>query len=99
MTFHHPVAIEDILHIYHRKNAEFPETYKLYDSPWHPQARKDLTDDDMRVHIGPVTYGGDARTIKMNVLIHNLVRGAAGALLMNMQNYCFQNAGEYACPQ
>ncbi|SGA32421.1 aspartate-semialdehyde dehydrogenase [Chlamydia abortus] len=53
----------------------------------------------MRVHIGPVTYGGDARTIKMNVLIHNLVRGAAGALLMNMQNYCFQNSGEYACPQ
>ncbi|WP_366223697.1 aspartate-semialdehyde dehydrogenase [Chlamydia buteonis] len=99
VTFHNTVAIEDILHIYHRKNAEFPETYKLYDSPWHPQARKDLTDDDMRVHIGPVTYGGDSRTIKMNVLIHNLVRGAAGALLMNMQNYCFQNAGEYACPQ
>ncbi|WP_139413775.1 aspartate-semialdehyde dehydrogenase [Chlamydia abortus] len=99
VTFHHAVDIEDILHIYHRKNAEFPETYQLYDSPWHPQARKDLTDDDMRVHIGPVTCGGDARTIKMNVLIHNLVRGAAGALLMNMQHYCFQNAGEYACPQ
>ncbi|WP_375793113.1 aspartate-semialdehyde dehydrogenase [Chlamydia sp. 12-01] len=99
VTFLDSIDIKDILYCYHCRNTEFPGTYKLYDSPWHPQARKDLTDDDMRVHIGPITYGGDSRTIKMNVLIHNLVRGAAGALLMNMHNYCFQNSGEYACPQ
>ncbi|MEF9520206.1 aspartate-semialdehyde dehydrogenase [Chlamydia crocodili] len=99
VTFLDPVDIEEILHCYHHRNVAFPGTYKLYDSPWHPQARKDLADDDMRVHIGPITYGSDSRTIKMNVLIHNLVRGAAGALLTNMHNYCFQNAGEHACLQ
>ncbi|WP_348662908.1 aspartate-semialdehyde dehydrogenase [Chlamydia vaughanii] len=99
VTFLNSVNIEEILHCYHSKNQEFPGTYQLYDSPWHPQVRKDLTDDDMRVHIGPITYGGDSRTIKMNVLIHNLVRGAAGAVLANMNTYCFQKSGEYACSQ
>ncbi|AAP05456.1 aspartate-semialdehyde dehydrogenase [Chlamydia caviae] len=100
VTFLNSMDIEEILHSYHRRNEEFPGTYKLYDTLWHPQARKDLTDDDMRVHIGPITYGGgDFRTIKMNILIHNLVRGAAGALLTNMHNYCFQHTGEYACLQ
>ncbi|WP_201457075.1 aspartate-semialdehyde dehydrogenase [Chlamydia sp. 17-3921] len=87
VSFVQPVDIEEIILCYQKKNQEFPKTYCLYDDPWFPQARKHLTHDDMRVHIGPITYGGDACTVKMNVLIHNLVRGAAGALLANMESY------------
>ncbi|WP_100934097.1 aspartate-semialdehyde dehydrogenase [Candidatus Chlamydia corallus] len=87
VTFSQDVDLEEIVHCYQEKNKEFPNTYQLYDNPWYPQARKHLSHEDMRVHIGPITYGGDLRTIKMNVLIHNLVRGAAGTLLASMQNY------------
>ncbi|SPN74153.1 Aspartate-semialdehyde dehydrogenase,aspartate-semialdehyde dehydrogenase,Aspartate-semialdehyde dehydrogenase,aspartate-semialdehyde dehydrogenase,Semialdehyde dehydrogenase, dimerisation domain [Chlamydia serpentis] len=87
VTFSQNVDPEEISHCYQEKNEEFPNTYQLYDNPWYPQARKHLSHDDMRVHIGPITYGGDLRTIKMNVLIHNLVRGAAGNLLANIQSY------------
>lgn len=90
IMFNEPVNIEDVYAAYYRKNKEFPGTYQFHNSPLSPQARKDLTHDDMRVHIGPIHFGADSRTIKMNVLIHNLVRGAAGALLANMQYYDLQ---------
>ncbi|AHK63345.1 Aspartate-semialdehyde dehydrogenase 2 [Chlamydia avium] len=99
VIFQDSVEIEEIQHCYHKRNQDFPETYRLYDSPWHPQPRKDLSHDDMRVHIGPITYGGNHKTIKMNVLIHNLVRGAAGALLANINTFHSQYSGEYTCSQ
>ncbi|ANH78840.1 aspartate-semialdehyde dehydrogenase [Candidatus Chlamydia sanziniae] len=97
VTFVQPIDLEEVLSCYQKKNEEFPDTYKLYNHPWDPQARKHLSHDDMGVHIGPITYGGDACTIKMNVLIHNLVRGAAGALLANMANYYQQYLGRKEC--
>lgn len=97
VTFTHPIYLEEVESAYQKKNMAYPGTYVLHHSPHHPQARKDLTDDDMRVHIGPIAYGGDLKTIKMNVLIHNLVRGAAGALLANLTTFCSQNfRGKYA---
>ncbi|EPP34740.1 aspartate-semialdehyde dehydrogenase [Chlamydia ibidis] len=99
ITFTQAVDIRDILECYHVRNERFSSIYQLYDSPWHPQARKDLMDDDMRVHIGPLKYGGDNKTIKMNVLVHNLVRGAAGAVLRNMEFYFSQYFGECSCRQ
>lgn len=95
----HSVDIQEIHQCYHKRNQKFPETYVLHSSPWHPQPRKDLHHDDMRVHIGPITYGGNKKIIKMNVLIHNLVRGAAGALLANIHTFYRQYSGEYTCSQ
>lgn len=97
VIFRHSVNIQEIQSCYHKRNQDFPGTYMLYESFWHPQPRKDLVHDDMRVHIGPITHGGNDKTIKMNVLIHNLVRGAAGALLANIQNFCRQYSGESTC--
>lgn len=87
IMFDHPVNIDDLYAEYHLKNQQFPNTYQLHHSQLSPQVKQDLTHDDMRVHIGPIQFGANAYTIKMNVLIHNLVRGAAGALLANMQYY------------
>ncbi|BAA99255.1 aspartate-semialdehyde dehydrogenase [Chlamydia pneumoniae] len=97
VTFSKDVDLDEILYSYQEKNKEFPNTYQLYDNPWSPQARKHLSHDDMRVHLGPITYGGDFRTIKMNVLIHNLVRGAAGTLLASMENYFFDYLKREMC--
>ncbi|AAC67959.1 aspartate-semialdehyde dehydrogenase [Chlamydia trachomatis] len=80
VMFDQEVDLEEITSCYEKDSA----TYVLYDSPWHPQVRKDLAHDDMRLHIGPISYGGNTRTIKMCILLHNLVRGAAGALIANM---------------
>ncbi|AEB42008.1 aspartate-semialdehyde dehydrogenase [Chlamydia pecorum] len=96
ISFLQPVDLEEIAMCYEKKNLEFPGTYQLYKDPRFPQARHHLTHDDMRVHIGPITYGGDTRTIKMNVLVHNLVRGAAGAVLANMEWYVQYCGGRHA---
>lgn len=90
--FRDPISIDDVYDAYQEKNHAYPGTYVFYASPLHPQVRKDLSHDDMRVHVGPITFGANHRTIKMNVLIHNLVRGAAGAVLANMEYY-----GVYGC--
>ncbi|AHH23028.1 aspartate-semialdehyde dehydrogenase [Chlamydia muridarum] len=80
VMFAQEVSLEKIFCCYEK----YSDTYVLYDSPWHPQVQKDLLHDDMRLHIGPISHGGSAKTIKMCVLLHNLVRGAAGALISNM---------------
>ena len=62
-----------------------------------PQARRDLSDDDMRIHMGPIHSASllpqshdqtnSPFMIRFNILSHNLVRGAAGAVLANLA--CF----------
>lgn len=84
ITFSSELAIADVVDCYRKKNSVYPGTFMLHDSVWHPQVRMDLSHDDMRVHIGLISHGGENNTIKMNVLVHNLVRGAAGAVIANM---------------
>ncbi len=96
ITFSKPVCPEEVIWAFKQKNQQFPDTYVLYDSPCYPQARKCLTNEDMRVHVGPITQAGDMCTVKMNILVHNLVRGAAGAVLANIQAFIEEG---YVCEQ
>ena len=93
VMFAQDIDLEEICFCYEKD----PDTYVLYDSPWHPQVQKDLTHDDMRLHIGPISYGGNTKSIKMCVLLHNLVRGAAGSLIANMN--LFQDRMRSACQE
>jgi aspartate-semialdehyde dehydrogenase len=61
----------------------FPGVYQLYDEAFSPQARQNLSDTDKRVHIGRIKT--NRKIIGMTVLGHNLVRGAAGAALLNLE--------------
>ena len=52
-----------------------------------PQATKDLRHDDMRAHIGQLRQGDRPNILGLVCLTHNLVRGAAGAVIANMEAY------------
>jgi aspartate-semialdehyde dehydrogenase len=82
----------DVVDLYHQFNQNHP-LFVLHDGDDRPQALRDLSHDDMRIHMGPIhtaALGSDASVIALNILSHNLVRGAAGAVLANLA--CFLNA-------
>ncbi|MBM3631768.1 MAG: aspartate-semialdehyde dehydrogenase [Alphaproteobacteria bacterium] len=82
----------DVADVYLDFNEKHP-IFHLYSSDDRPQALRDLSHNDMRVHIGPIrasSLGRDESILRMNIVSHNLVRGAAGAVLANLA--CFLNA-------
>lgn len=86
-----------VLHVYFKKavspemvRTEFlkqPELYKVYDEDNRPQPRRDLTPYDMKIHIGRIKQGHAPHVIGLVSLGHNLVRGAAGAAIKNLEHY------------
>lgn len=68
-----------------REVLEGRKSYQVHDDPYQPQPAKVLTPRDMRVHIGRIQQGGDAQTVGLVAMGHNLVRGAAGAALLNLE--------------
>ena len=83
-------ATIDVADLYHQINKTHP-IFVLHDADDRPQARRDLSHFDMRVHIGPIhktaLHNQEHAMIGLNILSHNLVRGAAGAVLANLS--CF----------
>lgn len=73
--------------LYHAWNERFPDLFIWHQGVDRPQPSYDLTADDMRLHIGQVRQGGGNNRIGMTILSHNLVRGAAGAVIANMEAY------------
>ena len=63
------------------------ELFILHANLSRPQAIKDLLHDDMRVHISNIRIGDKKNILGLVVLSHNLVRGAAGAVIANMESY------------
>ena len=82
VRFSAPVDLEQVKEAYHS------EPYQLYDNPYHPQPRQHIGSYDQGVHIGGIKSGGDPRYIGLIAMGHNLVRGAAGASLHNMEAFC-----------
>jgi aspartate-semialdehyde dehydrogenase len=82
----------DVMNAYDQFNQTHP-IFALHDGHDRPQALRDLSHDDMRIHMGPIhtaALGSDSSVVAVNILSHNLVRGAAGAVLANLA--CFLNA-------
>lgn len=86
-----------VMHVYFKKpvtpetvRAEFlknKELYKVHDEDNRPQPRRDLSPYDMQIHIGRIKQGSSPTVIGLVSLGHNLVRGAAGAAIKNLEHY------------
>lgn len=66
--------------------------YQIYDQLDRPQPR-DIGAYDQRVHIGRIKHGMQKNTIGLIAMGHNLVRGAAGGSLKNMERVVFEKVG------
>lgn len=57
----------------------------FYDDPYAPQIQRHLGEEDMSIHVGRLEQGGAPHVIRLVILGHNLIRGAAGAALANLE--------------
>lgn len=90
ISFSNKVSASQVNEIYMAWNSTYNNLYKLYDDPLYPQSLN-LTADDMRVHIGNIAQGDGCNIISLITLTHNLVRGAAGAVISNLESYLNYN--------
>jgi aspartate-semialdehyde dehydrogenase len=87
ITFKENVIPDQAFKAYQNWNQKYPRLFVLHKQKNRPQSLKDLTNDDMRVHIGGLRQGDDPNILTVVALTHNLVRGAAGAVIANMEKY------------
>lgn len=83
--FEDEIKLQEVYDIYLEKNTKWPELYCLYDAIDRPQPSRDIGPYDQKVHIGRIKHGTSKRTLGFIVMGNNLVRGAAGASLRNME--------------
>lgn len=87
VTFKNYIKPEQVVACYNKWNEMHPGLFVMHNKPGRPQATKDLLHNDMRVHIGHLRIGDKPNVIGLIALSHNLVRGAAGAVIANMEQY------------
>ncbi|OEY86914.1 aspartate-semialdehyde dehydrogenase [Wolbachia pipientis] len=87
VKFKHSIATKTAMEEYNNWNAKFDDLFVFHEREDRPQPIRDLTHDDMRVHIGHLKHGETNDILSLVVLSHNLVRGAAGAVIANMNAY------------
>jgi len=87
VTFKESIKINQALESYDAWNKKYPNLFLFHNENGRPQSSKDLTHDDMRAHIGHLCQGDKPNIINLVCLTHNLVRGAAGAVISNMEAY------------
>ena len=85
MHFDRDVTIPQATGCYQQWNQQFPDLFQLHERLGRPQPAKDLRHDDYRIHIGHLS--AHKNVLGLVSLSHNLVRGAAGAVIMNMLAY------------
>ncbi len=87
ITFTHDIRPEWAQYVYSEWNSRYPDLFILYNKEGRPQCIKDLRHNDMRVHIGHICRGDMPNILGLVLLTHNLVRGAAGAVIANMEAF------------
>lgn len=85
VSYDKDVSVEEIKKEFCQLAKNQPELYAVYDEEFRPQPLKDITAYDQRAHIGRFKQGGDSKTIGLLSMGHNLVRGAAGAAILNLE--------------
>lgn len=85
VSFKQDVRVEQAYTTFARLEKQLPEAYKLHTQNDRPQPARDLSDFDNRTHIGRLKQGHNNKTIGLIAMGHNLVRGAAGAAIANLQ--------------
>lgn len=79
------ISKEKVIEAYHQWNKKFPNLFIIHEQLGYPQPLLNLTQNDQRAHIGHITTKGNI--VGLICLTHNLVRGAAGAVISNMLAY------------
>lgn len=83
--FEEDVDVVDARAMIDKAIEENPELYVYYDDDFRPQPQKDITPFDQRAHLGRLKQGSEKNVIGLVSMGHNLVRGAAGAALLNLE--------------
>ena len=86
VRFQREVSVKEALEAIRSYQSRFPNFLELHLEQDRPQPARDLHPHDNRVHIGRLKQDDDPRTIGLIALGHNLVRGAAGAAIKNMES-------------
>ncbi len=86
VRFKEKVSIESVRSRFQAWADRSPNLFALHEEMDRPQPAKDLTPHEMRIHLGRFKQGDDPHTIGFISLGHNLVRGAAGAAIANMES-------------
>ncbi|MBW7877312.1 MAG: aspartate-semialdehyde dehydrogenase [Candidatus Cloacimonetes bacterium] len=86
LEFVDSVQVEHAEKIFQDLSKSMPDSYQYYNGsmPAQPQPARVLSDLDMRAHVGKLRQGAEKNRLCLVVLGHNLVRGAAGAALANL---------------
>lgn len=79
------ITEEEVRHSFFEATTSFPGVYHLHTDPLSPQPRQHLHDTDNGVHIGRIKIADNGRMVGLITMGHNLVRGAAGATLLNLE--------------
>jgi aspartate-semialdehyde dehydrogenase len=85
VMFKEKIKPEQVHQVYQKWNQKYPELFKVHTSKDRPQPLKDITNYDQRCHIGRIKQGDRDNIIGLVSQGHNLVRGAAGAALLNLE--------------
>jgi len=87
VDFQNDIKIEEAVESYKKWNNIHKNLFVLHSSKDRPQVSRDLLHDDMRAHIGNLRKGDRSNILGLVILTNNLVRGAAGAAIRNMETY------------
>lgn len=79
------IDLQKVFDIFLRRNEKWPGLYRLYNEKTRPQPNRDIGLYDQSAHIGRIKYGAKKNILGLIVMGNNLVRGAAGASLRNME--------------
>ena len=85
VRFKEPVSVEKVNSQFRKWSESMPGLFELHTAQDRPQPLRDITPHDMRVHIGRVKQGEDPYTVGFISMGHNLIRGAAGAAIANLE--------------
>ena len=86
VRFRDPVPVERARAAYLSWQERLPNLIAFHEEQDRPQPARDLSPHEMRVHVGRLKQGDDPRVIGVISLGHNLVRGAAGAAIANLES-------------
>lgn len=87
VRFKKSVAAQAVRKLFIDLSETQPDFYQYSDDSFFPQPARQLSWNDQRVYIGRVKAGDADNVVGLITLGHNLVRGAAGAAIANMEAF------------
>lgn len=93
VEFEDAVTVAAAKDVYRSWNEKHGDLFVNYEDSFMPQPARVLTSTDQRIHLGRFQNGGTPNRLSLVSLGHNLVRGAAGAALLNLE-LAYKNWGK-----